>query len=574
MRLPRMKAPPSLDLLGRHPSARRLENAASQLIDRFQVYFAARNWAAIAEVSADEIVTDDRRSVVSSGLLRGRDLDITNVRAIADLGAAYLTSTVIATRGERLALARFRLSGRDQRPEAFHTEMLGIVEIDAASRVTARILFDLGDIDSAFEELDARYLAGEAAAHSQTWSVIARAPAACNRHELPATTWDPVYIDHRPVVAIEGADLAATLRAVWAITPTFSVHFEAVHLLDELGAVATQVLKGATEEGFDAEWRMVGIFTVEGDLISRVEVFEEVDLDAALARFAELQPQARQLENAASKLDSRFWKYFGARDWAAMAELVAYNISTDDRRRVVNSGIRHGRDDYMADMRAVAEVFPDQDIMSTVMATRGARHALTRICASNRGPGAREISTEVLSVVELNADNRLVSRVAFDLDDIDAAFAELDARYLAGEAAAHSDTWSVIARMYAGFNRHERPATTPDFIYLDHRPVIAIGASDLPASIDAYWDLTPDISICTDAVHNLSDLGAVLTHTSRGVSREDFDAEWRMIAIFTVEGDLISRCEMFDEADLDTALARFDELDRRFDELRIEPQPK
>ena len=32
----------------------------------------------------------------------------------------------------------------------------------------------------------------------------------------------------------------------------------------------------------------------------------------------------------------------------------------------------------------------------------------------------------------------------FDLDDFDAAIAELDARYLAGEAAAHAHTWSVI----------------------------------------------------------------------------------------------------------------------------------
>ncbi len=32
-----------------------------------------------------------------------------------------------------------------------------------------------------------------------------------------------------------------------------------------------------------------------------------------------------------------------------------------------------------------------------------------------------------------------------------------------------------------------------------------------------------------------------------------------MIDIFT-KGDLISRCEMFDEADIDAAIARFDEL--------------
>ena len=35
-----------------------------------------------------------------------------------------------------------------------------------------------------------------------------------------------------------------------------------------------------------------------------------------------------------------------------------------------------------------------------------------------------------------------------------------------------------------------------------------------------------------------------------------------MIDIFTVEGDLINRCEMFDEADLEAALARFDEHHR------------
>ena len=63
--------------------------------------------------------------------------------------------------------------------------MLGIVEIDADNRVTARILFDLDDIDAAFEELDNRYLAGEAADHAHAWSVIAQTSAAFNRHELP-----------------------------------------------------------------------------------------------------------------------------------------------------------------------------------------------------------------------------------------------------------------------------------------------------------------------------------------------------------------------------------------------------
>ena len=41
--------------------------------------------------------------------------------------------------------------------------------------------------------------------------------------------------------------------------------------------------------------------TVEGDRVNRCEIFDETDLDAALARFDELQPQAPRLENAASR---------------------------------------------------------------------------------------------------------------------------------------------------------------------------------------------------------------------------------------------------------------------------------
>ena len=36
--------------------------------------------------------------------------------------------------------------------------------------------------------------------------------------------------------------------------------------------------------------------------------------------------------------------------------------------------------------------------------------------------------------------------VVFDSDDIDAAFAELDARFIVGEAVAYAHAWSVIVK--------------------------------------------------------------------------------------------------------------------------------
>ncbi len=142
-------------------------------------------------------------------------------------------------------------------------------------------------------------------------------------------------------------------------------------------------------------------------------------------------------------------------------------------------------------------------------------------------------STEMLAIGEIDADERLVASVTFDLDEIDAAFAELDARYIAGEAAAHAHTWSVIARTTAAFNRHEILAT--DWQTIDHRTLAPIDASDLPAAMRATWDLTPDFSTHIEAVHRLSGFGAVVTYTAYGTSLEGFAAEWRMV--------LPSRCQ-------------------------------
>ena len=61
-------------------------------------------------------------------------------------------------------------------------------------------------------------------------------------------------------------------------------------------------------------------------------------------------------------------------------------------------------------------------------------------------------------------------------------------------------------------------------------------------------------------MHRLSELGAVCHPAGHGVSREGFDAEWHGVDLLTVEGDMVNRCEAFDDADLDTAIAKFDQL--------------
>ena len=113
------------------------------------------------------------------------------------------------------------------------------------------------------------------------------------------------------------------------------MYVETVHRLTDLGAVTTHVTKATSQEGFDAEWRITSFFIVGGDRVNRYEIFDEDDLEAALAGFEELSRPAARLENAATQVYDRLNSCFAARDWAAITELLAADISTDDRRRVV-----------------------------------------------------------------------------------------------------------------------------------------------------------------------------------------------------------------------------------------------
>lgn len=538
-----------------------LENAATRADARFNSLFAERRWDEIGALFTDDLRVEDRRR----GLRReGNDsaTELAEVRAITDLGTKTMTSEVIAIRGERLALVRTLYAGRDRRPDAFHTEVLRIAEIDAEERIVAYVALDLDDVDAAFEELDARYLAGEAAPYAHVWQIAIDTLSEVNRHQPGPIIRGLKYVDHRRV-SFGSGDFGRAVEELWALVPDARYRATAVYALDFHGVVASLVIEGTDAHGNELQWaRTVVVSFARGEM--RMDVYEEDDLDAALARFEELRPQVRRLENAASKLVERYLACYTARDWDAIAELLADDMSSDDRRRVVGAGLREGRDAKIADLRAAADVGVE-NIASAVIATRKGHLVLSRYRFSGRDQRPEAFHTETLGVLEINADNRIAAIVTFDPDDIDAAFAELDARYLAAEAAAHAHTWSVITQAYAVLNRHELPATTPDWANIDHRRGTAFAPGEWTAFIRAAWDtwdLGQDASIYIEAVHRLSHLGAVFTYAAHATSHEGFDAEWREVHILTVEGDLINRCELFDEADIDAALARFDELSR------------
>ena len=406
---------------------------------------------------------------------------------VAELGALSITHLVVATRGERLSLARVHFAVHDQRaPEGFHIDAFRVIETGADNRIRAIVMFDLDDFDAAIAELDTRYLAGEADAHAQTWRVITTALAALNRREMPTMTTDYTIVDHQ--LRNEANSVTEYVHAAWDLTPDLRAHIEAVHRLSDLGGVVTVVSNGTSQEGFDAEWRIVLVITREGDAGKSCEIFDEKNLGTALARFDELHTQKPRLENRASRVSDRLLACFGARDWDAIAEILAEDATNDDRRPMVGSGVRRGRDAEIANMHAIAAIGIER-WTSEPIATRGERLVLGRHRFSRGDQQPHTFVVEVLGVTEIDDDDRIAAVVAFGPDDIDAAFEELDARYLAGEAAPYSRVWSVITAGYTALNRHEVPATTTDLVSIDHRRGLAYGPGELIAYVRAGWDL-------------------------------------------------------------------------------------
>ena len=242
------------------------------------------------------------------------------MRAIADLGITNVTSTVIATRGERLALTRTRYSGRDQGPEAFRTDALPSSRSTPTSgsrRSSVRPRRHRRRLRRARCPVPRRR-SGRPRAH-----VVGHRQdyAAFNRHELPRRA-DWVTIDHRRLATFESSDLTATIRAMWDLTPDLSIHIEAVHRLSDFGAVVTHAAHGTSQEGFDAEWR-------------KIDLSRSKATGSTVAKSSTRQTSTpRSPDSTNCNRKRRGWKtrqakwralqaHFAARDWDAMAEILA-----------------------------------------------------------------------------------------------------------------------------------------------------------------------------------------------------------------------------------------------------------
>jgi hypothetical protein len=331
--------------------------------------------------------------------------------------------------------------------------------------------------------------------------------------------------------------------------------------LGNLGAVVAHTLNATSHEGFNAAWRVITVLTVDGDLIDHVELFDEEDLDNALAKFDELNQHVTQLENDATRARARGADAYNRRDVEGFLALASGRY--EDRRKGL-------RDEGAADRkfaRAVLSETPTSWRLEVEpVAIRGDRLALTRETFRDTAETTRPITVELMTLTEV-ADNELDSyTIFFDPDDINEAVAELTARWIASGEVAHPEVIEAYTQILQTLNRHDwdvYAASLVDATYANHRQ-LGTGETipDFITSVSTIASLIPDVRVEPTEIFNYSASGAVGDILAKGTSSDGVEVEIPMVFLGLFDGDRLTHFELFDAHDRDLALARFDELTR------------
>ena len=463
-----------------------------------------------------------------------------------------------------MSLTRERSRDTEDVDRPITVELLTVIEVGDGDLVHDTVSFDLDDIDAAFAELDARYLAGEAAAHAHTWSLVAQAYAAFNRHQLPPTTPDWVNIDHRRGTAFAPGDMTRYIRSGWDLAPERKIYIEAVHRLSDLGAVVTHTAHWTSHEGFDAEWREIAMVTVEGDMFNRGEIFDEADIDAAVARFDELSRPTPRLENAATRTWVRCVDAYNRRDVDGFLAFTTADGLMEDRRKGLRA-LMEGP----AWRKAWRELFRAPSgwrLEMEPVAIRGSRFSLTRERVRDTEGADRPIVVELMTVMEVTDGGLVHDTVSFDPDDLDGAMAELTARWIASGEVAHPEVIETARRLNEAGNRDgwEAFATlNADATFVNHRQLSSPGVqtiADHVPSMRTAASLVPAHRVELAEVLTHSATGLVVHMVLKGTSTEGFAVELAVVALILLDGERVTHLENFDPDQRALALARFEEL--------------
>jgi tetratricopeptide (TPR) repeat protein/ketosteroid isomerase-like protein len=537
------------------------EERCSQLLETLNVdAFAALIAADFVQVDHATRVTTDRDAYIHQG------------RMVAAADRVEIDIEPLVSLGERHALTRvtYRLEGAaivELANRTGHAEIvqLNVTQTDASGRISRIERFDPEHLNSALPRLVELHADHELppAQHDARYLVAQQL-----RGNLRRWSDDAVVVDHRPASlgTLHGRDaIRAAGRALRDLTGGAPSRVADVLGSTEWVVLVDLEIVGRTDSGetFELPMLTVGEYADDG-FLRRAEWYLPEQVDEALARFDELTGSARPdaLKNeASSKLDELYDALLRG-EFNTFAAATSANAVIDDRRPIMRLRTE-GRDAVVSYARSVMQAGVTA-IQATTIATRGRRLALRH--ESHRG---RQGETEVVFLCEFAADGPYLGGCVFDADDLDAAFDELDTRYLAGDGMPHAQTLRPWFEFLAAYNRQDwaqcRGLLADAFAVADHRPTPNLygainGPDDFIRTLKTGFELSTERCARTLTIPAVDDGAAVFQLRTTASTRDGADTELAFHVAYTALGGRMTRLEFFADNQLNAAVGRFHEL--------------
>ena len=589
------------------PAPDPFENAAARAERTLMRCFNARDWAGVEACAAPDLVFDDRQPL--RRLTADKQEWRTMLRFLFDVPARRFETRLLATRGERLSLHANGFEGEvaDGGGPLALDDHLALYEVDGGGRIVAVVLFDTGDEVAAHAELDARFEAGVGAA-------VAWHPR--HRRAIEARDWqafaaatapDFAFRDHRLLgwgtSVRDVATFVRVMQSAFDLAPDARYRDDHVRLCKR-GHLAQATLLG-TREGGAFEIPMLRVCEV--DESGRIRGFDTYDiehLDRARARFAVLAgpdpqpfvpssglpthspslspslatapkdgaysgrtgivgPRIEGFENAASRAWREVIAVWRQRDVERFAALHPTALRYRDHRRLVQLDL--DRDEFLAFTRPLLEMRSNSAALD-LLATRGERLALMRSTLEMADDSVGPSAIDSLLLIETDERGAIAAYDRYEIDDQDAARAEIQARWEAGEGAAHAPAAAWNAGFDAAVDRRdwETAATffAPAFIAYDHR-LVSWGTLHGPAgflvAVQALVELAPDVRVRTQHLRTSS--RALLQDKVWSGTRDGGAFENPFLGVIELDSSgWAIRVDVYDPHHLERALARSAEI--------------
>lgn len=559
--------------LGSVAAETRTPDAVNAAVDAV-VEIGARlgRWSEIPDRFTPDVTIHDRRRLVGGAHVRGRDEVLASDRALGEVGLdTPIERAALAVRGERLAL----VVGGTSTVDGLESTFLTLLELAEDGRVAALDLFDEEDVVDALDELAARHLAREGAGSGTGLIAAEQVLSAANRRAwdecLDLYSTDLRHVDHRqiglPILDREG--LVATVREYCELVPGLVLRGRSVIARGDV-YLTTSDVSGSTADGSMVEWvqHAVGVLDADGR-VSEIEMFDEDDFPAALARFDELasaEPVEARTPHAVNTATRVTCGYCDA--WSPdridelLREYAAPDIVRVDHRSMVAAPEAIGYEAFTESVRSLAAVGYTSTSFEPI-AVRGERLCL----GVNSYRNDQGFATAQLALVEIDADGRMVFIGNYDETDLLEALEELEARYRADEGAEHAEmldfgaTVSRAMRRRNGNNDAVRALMAPDFTLVDHR-TLGYGEIDLPtlSTLQEGRDEQIASEVKFHRTRELRGTTMLAWYDTTASAPDGGEFSWSHWVIWHVAKGLWTRLEMFDLDDEAAARARFAEL--------------